>query len=251
MYSDILKFYADSLQKNHSSLKTLTVNCKQKLLKLRSECFYVVGMEMKKTILCVVICSIVISAKADIAEEITVNEDTQENIFNSLYAGLGIGGSFLKTTYSHLTDVDADRVIGSLVVGGGKVVNKIYGGAEVLFDIAKNKKHVGSNEAYNIRMDGFTPHIGIKAGYVPGQSVLAYLKLGCAWPKVSKYTRADDKTESKTKASFILGVGGEKIFCNRFSTALEVDYNFGFKKDEVRCNKGWNIRALAKYNIKL
>ena len=206
---------------------------------------------MKKIVLGVLICSTVLSARADVAEEITTNENAQSNIFDSLYAGLGIGGSFLKTTYSNLPDMEANRFMGSLVIGGGKVVNKIYGGAEVLFDITKNQKHVGAGEAYNVRMDGFTPHIGIKAGYVPGQSVLAYLKLGCAWPKVSKYTRNDDKTDSKSKASFVLGIGGEKIFFNRFSTALEVDYNFGFKKDEVRCNKGWNIRALAKYNIKL
>lgn len=206
---------------------------------------------MKKIVLGVLICSTVLSARADVAEEITTNENAQSNIFDSLYAGLGIGGSFLKTTDSNLPDMEANRFMGSLVIGGGKVVNKIYGGAEVLFDITKNQKHVGAGEAYNVQMDGFTPHIGIKAGYVPGQSVLAYLKLGCAWPKVSKYTRNDDKTDSKSKASFVLGVGGEKIFFNRFSTALEVDYNFGFKKDEVRCNKGWNIRALAKYNIKL
>lgn len=207
---------------------------------------------MKKIILGVLICSTVLSAKADVAEEITTNEDAQSSIFDSLYAGLGVGGSFLKTTGSNLPDMEANRFMGSLVIGGGKVVNKIYGGIEVLFDITKDKKQKKTEEGNcNIQMDGFTPHIGIKAGYVPGQSVLAYLKLGCAWPKVSKYTRNDDKTDSKSKASFVLGVGGEKIFCNRFSTALEVDYNFGFKKDELRCNKGWNIRALAKYNIKL
>jgi hypothetical protein len=58
----------------------------------------------------------------------------------------------------------------------------------------------------------------------------------------------------------VLGLGAEKAFCKKFSAAVEADYNFGWKqkiadknlKDEqdVRFNKGWNVRALVKYNVK-
>ena len=65
--------------------------------------------------------------------------------FDSIYTGLGIGGNFFKTDNA-LTgrngdaeirdgNFNATRFMGSFVIGGGKVVNKIYGGIEALFDI--------------------------------------------------------------------------------------------------------------------
>ena len=56
----------------------------------------------------------------------------------------------------------------------------------------------------------------------------------------------------------MLGLGAEKAFCKKFSAALEADYNFGWKQKiktsagekDVRFNKGWNVRALVKYNVK-
>ena len=80
---------------------------------------------------------------------------------------------------------------------------------------------------------------------------MVYTKLACAVSKANVKTSLDeDDGVSKTGASFVLGVGAEKAFCNKFSTALEVEYDFGFKAEKVRFNRGWNVRALVKYNVK-
>ena len=59
----------------------------------------------------------------------------------------------------------------------------------------------------------------------------------------------------------MLGVGAEKAFSNRFSTSLEAEYNFGgvdrraagenTPERTLRWTKGWSVRALAKYNVKI
>ena len=228
---------------------------------------------MKKVMLSAAVCAMAFSANA---EEVVVAETAQTSAFNSIYAGLGIGGSFLESNEAKYTDkngndakdkLKAHRFIGSFVLGGGKVFkNNVYAGAEFMMDFTKNKKKEfeGKDGTKDVKAEwkigGFIPQLNVKAGYVFKNDTLAYAKLGCAWTKASvkpfekngnDWKEGDG--ESKTKASFVLGLGAEKAFCKKFSAALEADYNFGWKDEDlidVRVNKGWNVRALVKYNVK-
>jgi len=230
---------------------------------------------MKKVLLSAA-CAVAFSANADVAEKIVVAE-TAQPVFSSIYTGLGIGGSFLKSSEFDYTntngedakfEIKANRFIGSFVLGGGKVFsNNVYAGAEFLMDFTKNKKKEieakdGTKDIKGEwKVGGFIPQLNLKAGYVFKNSVLAYAKLGCAWTKLSSKefeknagNWKEESNDSKTKASFVLGLGAEKAFCKKFSAALEGDYNFGWKDKEFtsdkRVNKGWNVRALVKYNVK-
>ncbi len=253
---------------------------------------------MRKVISGIAICAMTFSVSA---KDVDAEQVVQDSLFDGIYAGLGIGGSFLKTTggipengFNLSEELEADRFTGSVVVGVGKVINKVYGGFEILLDISKNKKsskfidlyqandsksHDGS--AY-IDMKGYIPQINLKAGYSFSHDTIVYGKVGCSWSKLSSSfthpevaaggagesaydkTPATSGTSSKTKASIILGVGAEKIFSNRFSTSLEVDYNFGATakgtettdtnettEKTLHWTKGWSIRALAKYNVRI
>ena len=247
---------------------------------------------MKKVMLSAAVCALAFSANADVASEVVVADAIQASAFNSIYAGLGIGGSFFKgddvvyATDDNPTDATdwgylnpkANRFIGSFVLGGGKVFNnKIYVGAEFLMDFTKNKKfsveHSATSPVYvndgtnnyvlaDIygKIGGFIPQINAKLGYAFNKCTLAYVKLGCAWTKVTvdSYDVSTPATPkevpsasfSKTKAAFVLGVGAEKAFCKKFSAAVEGDYNFGWKYSGLKFNKGWTVRALVKYNVK-
>ena len=201
---------------------------------------------MKKVVLGAAVCAMAFSANA---------EDVS-GVFSSIYGGLGIGGSFLKSSPSGLETMKANRFMGSLVIGGGKVFkNNTYASGEILADFMKNRKK-GYGTASNLQMKGFMPQVDVKFGYVFRNDVLSYGKFGCVWSKATYNDGRDD--HSKNKTSFALGLGAEKAFHQRFSTAIEADYNFGFKWDDktvtsvdnIRVNKGWTIRALAKCNVK-
>lgn len=184
-------------------------------------------------------------------------------LLEGIYAGLGIGASFLKTCnivvgYKDpekkepiIRDFSANRFVGSFVIGGGKVFHKVYSGIEILCDIMKNKRH----EIYgkNIHQKGVVPQLNIKIGYTPNSNAMAYMKLGCAWSRGSVNV-IEEINDTKTKIALVLGAGIEKAFHNRVSTALEVDCNFGGRHSntntDTHINKGWNARALIKYNIK-
>ena len=201
---------------------------------------------MKKVMLSAAVCAMAFSANADVASEVEVIEAAQTSAFSSIYGGLGIGGSFLKFADG---DLKANRFMGSFVLGGGKVFNNnVYVGGEFLADFMKNKKW--EDNKGNAESKGFMPQIDLKVGYAFKNNSLVYGKLGCAWSKVSLYDKSEDESESKTKASFVLGLGAEKAFCKKFSAAVEGDYNFGWKWNDVRNNKGWTVRALVKYNVK-
>jgi len=206
------------------------------------------------------------SANADVlVDEYVVAEAVEASVFDSVYAGAGFGGNFLKASPSadfkkeaeenggiDLGDMTKNRLMGSIVLGGGKVLkNKMYFGGEVLFDLMKNKEETFENEdgtdSITQRANGLQTQFVGKVGYTSQKNVLVYTKLACAVSKV-KVNTPDEA--SKTGASFVLGVGAEKAFCNKFSTALEAEYDFGFKANDVRFNKGWNVRALVKYNVK-
>ena len=232
---------------------------------------------MKKVLLSAA-CAVAFSANAGVAEEVVVAE-TAQSVFSSIYAGLGIGGSFLESNDVEYKNKDkkdakdklkANRFIGSFVLGAGKVFsNNVYAGAEFMMDFTKNKKKEWEIDGGKIegKVGGFVPQLNVKVGYVFKNNVLAYGKLGCAWTKASvkpfkksgnDWNEVKDKGMSKTKAAFVLGLGAEKAFCKKFSAAVEADYNFGckqkidngFGEKDVRFNKGWNVRALVKYNVK-
>ncbi len=286
---------------------------------------------MKKVMLSAAVCAMAFSANADVSEEVVVEETAQTSDFNSFYFGAGIGGSFLKsddieiwkeaslvargvnvtgqgieptdfTRYKETEEfsVKANRFVGSLVFGAGKVFsNNVYVGAEFLVDITKNKKisqesnvekrsdvlvvmNAGGEDQLagvrqqvkeqldkevpdavkrEVKIGGFVPQLNLKAGYVFKNNTLVYGKLGCALTKVSidsyykksgsdEWTKNEDASFSKTKPSLILGLGAEKSFGKKFSAAVEADYNFGWKHKEYKANKGWNVRALVKYNVK-
>ncbi|MBO7537597.1 MAG: hypothetical protein J6T29_04635 [Alphaproteobacteria bacterium] len=286
---------------------------------------------MKKVMLSAAVCAMAFSANADVSEEVVVEETAQTSAFNSFYFGAGIGGSFLKsddvsvgknfttkalrmddgTVYSSLNEnpgkkfgVKANRFVGSLVLGGGKVFsNNVYVGAEFLIDISKDKKisrefdhkhryvdETGyspdtkmangmrwdelkevviagfeadhpSTYRKDVKIGGFVPQLNFRAGYVFKNNILVYGKLGCALTKVSvdsyykmagsdEWIKDKDGSGSKTKPSLILGLGAEKSFGKKFSAAVEADYNFGWKHKGYKANKGWNVRALVKYNVK-
>ncbi|MBO7641580.1 MAG: outer membrane beta-barrel protein [Alphaproteobacteria bacterium] len=233
---------------------------------------------MKKVMLSAAVCAMAFSANADVASEVEVIEAAQTSAFSSIYAGLGIGGSFLKSSDVKYESKDgkiekgnlkANRFIGSFVLGAGKVFsNNVYVGGEFLMDFTKNKKtewELPNNEKLEGKVGGYVPQLNLRLGYVFKNDVLAYAKLGCAWTKTSfkffeksgdDWKEIDGSGKSKTKASFVLGLGAEKAFCKKFSAAVEADYNFGWKHEfegtnqNVRWNKGWNVRALVKYNVK-
>ena len=285
---------------------------------------------MKKVMLSAAVCAMAFSANADVSEEVVVEEAAQTSDFNSFYFGAGIGGSFLKSddiellkeatlvargvnvtgqgieptyfagyTGTEKFSVKANRLVGSLVFGAGKVFsNNVYVGAEFLVDITKNKKisqesnvekrsdvlvvmNAGGEDQLagvrqrvkeqldkempdavkgEVKIGGFIPQFNLKAGYVFKNNTLVYGKLGCALTKVSidsyykksgsdEWTKDEDVSFSKTKPSLILGLGAEKSFGKKFSAAVEADYNFGWKHKGYKANKGWNVRALVKYNV--
>ena len=110
----------------------------------------------------------------------------------------------------------------------------------------------------DVKIGGFIPQLNLKVGYVFKNDTLVYGKLGCVWTKFSVDHYAKESGSdwvkidggSKTKASFVLGLGAEKAFCKKFSAAVEGDYNFGWKQAGYKANKGWSVRALVKYNVK-
>lgn len=220
---------------------------------------------MKKVILSAFICTIVFSANAEVISEVVSEAVSQSNSLDGIYAGVGGGGSFLKASnmiigYGNLgkkesifKDFKVDRFMGSFVIGGGKIFNKtVYGGVEVLLDVMENKKRIVGKG--RMKMKGIIPQIDVKAGYATDQNTTAYVKLGCAWSKASS-DDLEESVEPNIKSSLVLGVGGEKVFHNRFSTALEVDYNLGGRyaniSEKTRINKGFHLRALVKYNVKV
>lgn len=221
---------------------------------------------MKKVMLGAAVCAMAFSANADnvtVADELVIVEAARASAFNSIYGGLGIGGSFLKSSprsafkdkwnAKDMGDMKNNRFMGSFVLGGGKVFsNNVYVGGEFLADFMKSKSEKFNNENITLKSNGFMPQIAAKLGYVFKNDTLVYGKLGCAWSKAKVEAKKADESlnSSKTSGSVVLGLGAEKAFCKKFSTAVEADYNFGFKSQDVRFNKGWTVRALVKYNVK-
>ena len=140
---------------------------------------------------------------------------------------------------------------------GGKTVGEFKSLYEEGFDANRTLDAARKD----VKIGGFMPQVNLKAGYVFKNNTLVYGKLGCALTKVSvdsyykergsdEWIKNKDESFSKTKPSLILGLGAEKAFGKKISAAVEADYNFGWKHKGYKANKGWNVRALVKYNVK-
>lgn len=205
---------------------------------------------------------------ASFAEDVVISEQAApvENAFDTFYFGLGIGGSFVK--YDGANDAmkqvnvklneKCNRFIGSAVIGAGKTFKqRFYAGAEILMDFTKaktktvEKQIAGANVKVEGKFQGITPQFAVRLGYVnPCWNTLFYGKMGVAYNKGYGTVAGIDQKFDEKKAGFVLGLGVEKMFCKKFSARLEGDYNFGNKKNGVKFNKGFTVRALVAYNIK-
>lgn len=194
--------------------------------------------------LCDVAANEEVKANEDVVIEDAVEGNTTSNAFNSVYLGLGIGGSFLKhstETIEKVPEADptkwtygthspkANRVMGTLVAGAGKTFNDhFYFGGDVMLDIMKSKK-----KSYEYKPDiaagvlngdpnitfreqtkckGFAGNIGVRFGYVSNSDVLTYFKIGGAFNKatVSLYGKSSaDNTVLTNKIT--LGTTEKKI----------------------------------------
>ena len=195
---------------------------------------------MKKVALCAASALLFAGASAD---DVVVVEETvaaQTNCFDSVYGGLGIGGNFLKSR-----DERFNRFSGNVAFGAGKVFNsRYYVGAEFMMDYAKSRKK--SIDGKEVKVNGVVPQLSARFGYVFNDANLAYLKAG------ANKSRISISGKNSSKIAPVVGLGYERCFCKKFSTAVEGEYAFGFKPENEtkRVNKGWTVRAFVKYNVK-
>ncbi len=197
-----------------------------------------------------------VSAEEIVVEEATVVESC--SAFNSVYGGLGMGGSFLK-----IGNEKFNRFMGSALLGAGKVFsNKIYLGGEFLMDFMGSKSKNLENDGISTKISnkGFNPQIALRGGYVFRTNNMVYLKAGMAYSKAKVEVKGNGKEASFSSNQWapVVALGGEKVFCNKFSARVEAEYAFGKNKTRdfegksysAKFNKGWNVRALVAYNIK-
>ncbi|MBQ3564857.1 MAG: hypothetical protein IJA14_01760 [Alphaproteobacteria bacterium] len=211
-----------------------------------------------------------ISAQDEVADvEFAANETAVvESSYDSVYAFLGIGGSFLESK-ARLVDWsrnhDTNRFVGVIGLGGGKAFNgKFYAGAEALLDWGKTDKKTlyqdNGAEWGQSKSNGLRPAIALRLGYVCPNNFLAYLKFAGVWSKASlEGPNANGVRTKKNINKFVpeIDLGVEKAFCKKFSTRIEAGYVWRAKQTNciidnltVEANKGWNVRALVAYNIK-
>ncbi|MCR4555291.1 MAG: hypothetical protein K5766_00560 [Alphaproteobacteria bacterium] len=169
-----------------------------------------------------------------------------------------VGGEFLMDVSKDKKISRESKIKANLIDNSGIGDNVIVNGKSV----GEWKSEVSSfAQRKDVKVGGFIPQFNLKAGYVFKNNTLVYGKLGCALTKVSidsyykksgsdEWIKDKDESWSKTKPSLILGLGAEKSFGKKFSAAVEADYNFGWKHKGYKANKGWNVRALVKYNVK-
>ena len=240
---------------------------------------------MKKILLSAAMGSLFFTANAD-QTVVTAHEEPAivveqapevcECAFGGIYLGLGMGGSFLKNdSYGKIgtTEVkgnnNVNRFIGTVVLGGGKVFSeKFYLGLEGMMDFTKSEKKTfktGNADVFEQKNSGFLPSIGIRFGYVYN-TWLIYGKVSASYASVEakeRLTANNAKIASANKFAPALALGVEKAFCKKFTARLEGEYRFESKKNftetyagqaitgSVKGNKGFTVRALVAYNVKI
>ncbi len=200
----------------------------------------------------------------------------EQNCFDAIYGGLGIGGSFrnMDADAQH-SDVplfiwrdskNFNRFMGSIVLGCGKAFEgKYYLGLEALVDLSNSKKKDYFLNSIKCESKGFNPQLGIRLGYVFNNDNLFYFKAGMGYSKIKAILVETNENSNIIKYSPFIGLGLEKAFYNNFSARLEAEYHFGKNKSyqwynlntgewarikAKKINKGFVVRALINYNIK-
>lgn len=187
------------------------------------------------------------------AEDVVVEEaPAQKSYFDSVYGGLGIGGSFLK-----VGDEKYNKFEGVVALGAGKTFkSKYYFGGQFTLEFAKNKKKklldVNDNNYMYNQSNGVMPGLDLVGGVIVKESNLIHLDVGGYWSKIKAFGKKNgqERSLSASKIAWRTGAGWKKVYCGKWATDINVGYNYGFKKYDVRCNKGWYVRALAEYNLR-
>ena len=184
------------------------------------------------------------------ADEHTVIEEPAEcceaacgNLFNSAYLGLGV---VYNHTKNRLTENDGDsfngksnRVLGTVVLGAGKVFNgHFYFGGDAMFDFGKNKRkkqEYDDDSTLQFVNKGFDWNAGLRLGYAADNGLLTYVKGGASYAKLqarilTTATGALGDSYSCNKVAPMVALGLEKVMNNGFSVRGEVEYNFKAKK---------------------
>ncbi|MBE6447316.1 MAG: porin family protein [Alphaproteobacteria bacterium] len=185
-----------------------------------------------------------VSAEEVVLDEAsTAGEDT--GCFDSIYGGLGFGGSFLKVGNEKF-----NRFMGSLVFGGGKVFNdQYYCGLDAIMDFMSNKDK-GVNDGI-LKNKGFNPQVGVRFGYLFDNVSMVYGRLGLQYSKCEFFNSKENTTSSETQWAPVVALGGERArVWKSVSARVEAEYAFGKKHGGTRANKGWNVRLLGAYNFK-
>lgn len=194
---------------------------------------------MKKIALSLVLAAMSVSTafcdSSDNNEEVS-SEACAANAYDALYIGAGAGGSFLKCE-GYGNKIKANRVMGLVLLGGGKVVNGVYLGAEGEYDFAQKKEKEG------VKFQRALPKVSGVLGVVRGDW-LAYGKAGVAFNEFEYQANGF----SKNKAGFVAGLGVRKAV-NNFALGAACDYNFGSKYEDLRFNKGFSVNVHVMYQI--
>lgn len=229
---------------------------------------------MKKILLSAAMGSLFFTANADqtvvtaheepavIIEQAPI-EEVCECTFGGIYAGLGIGGSFYKNKYKNaaeeLKTKNINRFVGTVALGAGKVFKDVfYVGLEGMMDFTKSKKHDmhrqnGDLYGFSLKNSGIVSSIGLRAGYVVNSiNTLVYGKVAASHASCKVVENANgNKKESSSKFAPALALGVEKAFCKKFTARLEGEYRFESKKDGLKANKGFTVRSLLAYHVKI
>jgi hypothetical protein len=184
------------------------------------------------------------------------NHKANECPFGGIYLGLGIGGNFYKNEEKSTQSQNVNRFIGTLASGYGKVFDDVfYVGLEGMMDFTKssNKDIYDNNGKFiyaKYKNGGFIPSVGVRLGYT-NNSWLLYGKLSASYTSCTIEDTTDGSKDEINKITPALAIGFEKAFCRNFTTRLEGEYKFPSKKNSVSVNKGFAVRALVAYNVKL
>lgn len=176
--------------------------------------------------------------------------------FGGIYLGLGIGGNFYKNEEDSTQNQNINRFIGTVASGYGKVLNDVfYVGLEGMMDFTKSSnKDIYDNNGKSIdakyKNCGFIPSIGVRLGYT-NNSWLIYGKASASYASCAIEDTIDGSKDVISKITPALALGFERAFCRNFTTRLEGEYRFPSKKGSVSLNKGFTLRALVAYNVKL
>jgi opacity protein-like surface antigen len=213
--------------------------------------------------------------------------EVRECAFGGLYFGLGIGGSFYKNECPvgikftavgmplslRFKDQNINRFIGTVALGAGKVFGDVfYLGFEGMMDFAESKKKdvcwEGMLSAADVRLESkngvVVPSFGVRFGYVNNSwNTLFYGKVSASHASFEVRDKTDMDKYSVNKFAPALALGIERIFYKNFIARLEGEYRFASKEEYIfkrgsveekykpKVNKGFAVRAIVAYNVKI